>query len=826
MTDGTYDLHEGLDDGQRGAVTHGDGPLLILAGPGSGKTRVLCHRTAELIDRGTPPDRVLAVTFTKKAADEMGNRLDEMLGRDAPKSVTTFHSLCARMLKTDGDTIGLEPGWEIANSDTSRRAVRDAIKDLGLPADEWDPAVEQSRISLRKNCEIDPEEPSTIGTKGRLEDDAAREKDSRRIHIRYDELLEEQNQLDFDDLLTTTVLLLEDSYVRAEWSGRWEHILVDEFQDTNTPQYRIMSHLGEHGQITAVGDPDQSIYGWRGAEWSNLTKFKEDFKPEVIALDMNYRSTPNIVEAARGVMESKSAAREAGGEPTSRALKSANAAEPGEKVKLVRHMDERQEADWIHNLGVEAYSRPGTNAANSIAVLYRVNALSRPLEDRLIESGVPYSITAGDRFAGREEVQDAKAYLDLALDSGDDDAFSRIANKPPRGIGPETLKLIATGVPDKPEPEKPPPSGDLFADVSFDRTDSADDTHAPSGGPPMIERAEALLESGEGLNSRQRAGIEKLLSTIDSAARQIADGASAKDVVDGLLDDSGYRTALQESEKPEDATRLENLAQVTDMAGEADRRHAEIQKNPKRAKGQTPPQSAPAMLGASLSKMENTEPANRKSARVHLMTMHAAKGTEFPTVVIIGAEQGLCPLNPRKDDNRQPTNQRQAEERRVFYVGMTRAREQLFLSKADTRNRFGHSEKTKPTPYAADIPPACRTVQMNKAAGRTKISEPIEVEPDPEPRMKQALNRQGGNALAPPGVTHDAAWIFAPAPPKPAEPERSETPGPDSRNEPEKHVVRNPDAGPGGGGAEGHAGTERSEEERDTSRAVAAPTLG
>ena len=689
---------DGLDPRQREAVEHGAGPLLILAGPGSGKTRVLCHRIAKLVERGADPGWILAVTFTRKAAGEILERLHRMTGR-APRWTMTFHSLCTRMLRADSEAAGLPPGWDIVDASAARTVVKKAVERLNLDSEEWKPAVEQARISARKNhgrhgraaLAAEIERAARFGSHRRRMAEG-----SARIHAEYDRILAEQKRLDFDDLLLRAVTLL-DSTAGPGWIRRWDHVLVDEFQDTNLVQYEIMARLCRGRETaTIVGDPDQSIYGWRGAKVGNIGRYREEFRPAVIELDANYRSTPHIVQAARALMESAGAAKEAGDEGVARrALRSARDGTADGAVHVVEQIDDLDEAEWVRNLVVDRLNRGGGIDEHRIAVLYRINALSKPIEDALGRPpSIPYSMSGGVRFYDRAEVQDAAAYLRVTTDPADDEAFERILNRPPRGLGKEARQKIR-------DADRAPAAGTGMLPRLFGGGGPAPADAPPlEDRPPLIERCSlALRRGGAGLTAAQRAAAAGLLKAIDRARAEAAAGAPASAVLAKILDKSGYLKHLKKSRKEEDQNRLENVDQLIETAKNYERRAA--------AGNGKPPEGIRGFLDE-VALMTDREPQDEKLTPVHLMTMHAAKGLEFPTVAVVGAEDGLCPLKGRGGDDLAVDYDQRREERRLFYVGMTRAEETLCISHARRRKRFGRWRDAWPSPYVRELPAALK----------------------------------------------------------------------------------------------------------------------
>ena len=743
-----------LDNSQQRAVDHAGGPLLVLAGPGSGKTRVLCHRIAALAEGGVPTGRILAVTFTRKAAIEMAERLHAMMAYP-PLWVMTFHRLCARILRQSGSAIGLEPGWSIADTTKSRAVTRRAIEDLRLKLEDWPPAEEHGKISLRKNREIDPADDA-------IEDGGFKSNDARkvslRIHRRYLRIMADEHLLDFDDLLINTVRVLNCRNERDRWAGHWDHVLVDEFQDTNRPQYRIMSALSEHRQVTAVGDPDQAIYGWRGAERRNLDQFRKDYNPAVVELGLNYRSTPNIVTAARRLLENPNARAEGGGERADRDLRSTR--DRGMPVTVVVHRNDKSEAVWIHNLAVEEINKGGSAADNRLGVLYRVNSLSRPIEERLIRSSIPYTISGGARFYDRKEIQDALAYLHVINNEADDEAFERIINRPPRGLGKESLKKIRQA--DVTTAANAASHAPLFA--------TEDQINELPARNTLLDRTRLAATTGL-LSAKQAERALHLVEVIEVCRlRASQDGATAQDILETVLFSSGYIPHLTESKKAEDHDRLDNLDQLIAAAREYSARGGDADEPGSRDATGGPAADAAGTLQGFLDEaalMTDREAVDDSSARVHLMTMHAAKGLEFPTVVIAGVEAHLCPLKPRHDEHRMSTEQAH-EERRLFYVGMTRAKEELYLSQALKRTRFGRSDDTVESPYIADLPlqdinysemdAALAPVPRDAIAKTHAEPRDRRGKPRPRDRPRTGASRPASAAPPPPEAPPEEFW--------------------------------------------------------------------
>ena len=732
-----------LDERQRLAVSHGDSPLLILAGPGAGKTRVLCHRIKHLAGTGTPPARILAVTFTRKAAREMKSRLNRMMA-SPPQWVLTFHGLCVRILRESGAVARLEKGWTIADTAQSRKITRKAIESLKLKIDEWKPADEHTLISRRKNLGIDPADPP-VPADGYI---GPRLMKSYAIHRRYNRLMADQNRLDFDDLLIYTVRVLNMKETGQGWERRWDHVLVDEFQDTNQPQYRITELLSGHRRITTVGDPDQSIYGWRGAEKKNINRFRRDFEPRIVELNRNYRSEPNIVRAARGVMESAGAEDENDGAVERRDLRSTGTS--SQRVTVVMHPTDRAEANWVHNLAADAVESGKPPADCRIGVLYRVNSLSRLFEERLIRSAIPYTISGGARFYDRAEIQDAIAYLHIIHNPEDDEALERVINRPPRGLGLAGLRKIRDIDVDK-------PGADPDYGLPLSETEYPDDygTEVDIDRYSLLERTRLAAGTPDVLNGRQANAAKHLVEVIDLMRTKVATGKVPPEaIVEGVLEKSGYLEHLAEGKKEGDADRIDNLHQLMATAHEFAARCADDGRKP----------TLEGFLDE-VTLMTDREPDDESRSLVHLMTLHASKGLEFPTVALVAVEDGLCPLKSRKEEYRL-TEDQVREERRLFYVGMTRAEKRLYISQADIRNRFGKAATTKPSQYISDLPPNAVECLVENARVRP-VRQPKGKAPRPESRRAERGDRQRNRQR--PGYREHEIGSEMPPPPPPGD---------------------------------------------------------
>jgi DNA helicase-2/ATP-dependent DNA helicase PcrA len=610
--------------------------VLVLAGAGSGKTRVITHRIAHLVlDRGIDSSGILAVTFTNKAAEQMKARAEALLaGRPLHARVSTFHSFCVRLLRREAAAAGLSPGFLIYDEDDQLAAVREAMRALDLSEKLHPPRRLLARISAGKN---------TGRTDGYGDGYAADL--TRRVAERYHEVLRAAGALDFDDLLLRAVLLLDgNAGVRRAWQERFPYLLVDEYQDTNRTQYELVRLLaGPRGNLTVVGDEDQSIYSWRGADISNILDFEHDFPgARVFRLEENYRSSQTILDAAAGLV-SRNRRRKG---KTLRAVKGT-----GDPVKLHEAGDEFQEAAWVTERVAALPAR------GRVAVLFRMNAQSRLFEEGLLHLRLPYLVVGGVGFYERKEVKDVLAYLRLVLNPRDAIAFRRVVNVPPRGLGAKAVDEI--------------------------------DRAAAAGGVSPWEAAGRLVDEAA-LPARALTPLRQFRETVETLrleAQGAAPGASSppglRGLIERILELSGYGAALAREDSQESQERLENLAELLAAAVDYETR-----------------EEAPSLAGfldraALLSETDRL----RDDVPVLLMTLHAAKGLEFESVFLVGLEEGLLP-HSRSLAGEEALE----EERRLCYVGMTRAMESLHLSWARSRQVFGQRRLTEPSRFLAEIP--------------------------------------------------------------------------------------------------------------------------
>ena len=650
---GNEELLSGLNPEQREAVLHRDGPLLILAGAGAGKTRVICYRLASLIGGGHAlPEQVLAVTFTNKAAEEMRGRVERLLGTAAPRLwVATFHAFCARLLRREGPRIGLSRDFVIYDSVDQLNVVRQAMKELDIDPKMVAPKSLQSRISQAKN-RLESADHVALAADSFADGQLAA------VYERYAGVLRASQALDFDDLLLETVRLFKESAeARNRYAERFRYVMVDEYQDTNRPQYLLVRYLAErHRNLCVVGDPDQSIYKWRGADLRNILDFEDDF-PEttVVRLERNYRSTQVILDAASGLIAHNRQRRE------KRLYTESGGGEP---IVFHRANDEIEEADFI--LG---QLRGAVAATGRAAVLYRTNSQSRVIEEALVRAGIPYRVVGGVRFYERKEIKDALAYLKLLLNPDDDVSLRRVINVPPRGIGPGVMGGL--------EGMEPPPVQDtpLF--------DGAPGAGAPGGGWSLWKRL--LRATDESLLPKRALTALSAFRTLMESLQATAAAQSVSVTLSSVLSDSGYITALRKDGSEEGENRLSNLMELVSAAQDYEVREEEH------------------TLGGFVDRQsllsEADEGEGPDDAHVWLMTLHAAKGLEFPLVVLAGMEDGLFPHSRTLDDD-----DGLEEERRLCYVGMTRAERRLVLTSAARRRVFGEYQATETSRFLFEIP--------------------------------------------------------------------------------------------------------------------------
>ena len=726
-------LTRGLNDRQREAVTHAGSPLLILAGAGSGKTRVLTHRIAYLLATGRArAGEILAITFTNKAAAEMRERAGTLVGDDARRMwVSTFHSACVRLLRYEHEAAGLSSSFTIYDAQDSQRLIQMVLKAMDVDIKRFTPKMVAARISDAKNELIGP---------ARYAETAGKDPVSRIVadaYVEYDKRMCASNALDFDDLIMRTVDLLRDNPLIAEhYHRRFRHILVDEYQDTNHAQYVLVRALvgdGSDGvtpaELTVVGDSDQSIYAFRGATIRNIEEFERDFTgARTILLEQNYRSTQNILSAANAVI-----ARNTG----RRAKNLWTASGDGALITLDAADSEHDEARFVVG-EIDRLADSGVEWGD-IAVFYRTNAQSRALEELLVRQGIPYRVVGGTRFYERREIKDALAYLQLISNPDDTVAARRVLNVPKRGIGAKAEEAIAAHAAHygisfgaalrhlwlragRPAGEGEGIDVDALAcSTSPDEASADSSVSASSGGAagenpgardgadasaavaPASSPAESAPEAAPevlGITPRAAKSAAAFWGLIETLRAAEARGASQADILEEVLDRTGYLAELRRSEDPQDASRVENLAELHSVAGAfaAD------------APGGT---LADFLERVALVADSDQVPAEgERGGQVTLMTVHTAKGLEFPVVFVTGMEDGTFPHQRSLGDESELE-----EERRLAYVAITRARERLYLTRAAVRSAWGTPQEMPPSRFLDDIPAELLDVRRAATSG-------------------------------------------------------------------------------------------------------------
>ncbi len=637
-------LLAGLNPPQREAVEHSEGALLVIAGAGSGKTRVLTHRIAYLLATGEArPGEILAITFTNKAAAEMRERVGELIGRSVRAMwVTTFHSACARMLRVDAERLGYSRGFTIYDQSDSLRMLKRCLRELGVDPKRYPPRAIHSKISGAKNQLIDAD--MYAETQGSVFEEVVAE-----AFPLYEKRMLEANAMDFDDLLVRTVNALElFEEVRERWRRTFRHVLVDEYQDTNHAQYRLLQLLAsEHGNLMVVGDEDQSIYSFRHADIRNILSFEEDF-PEaaVVKLEQNYRSTQTILSAANAVVERN---RER------RPKKLWTEVEGGEKVQLSELGDDHEEARWVA-AEIERLGEDHGVARSDVAVFYRTNAMSRILEDTLVRFELPYQVIGGTKFYDRAEVKDAVAYLNLLFNPADQVSFARIVNSPRRGIGNTTQGRLAS--------------------------------YANTAGLTIwevIERAEEV----PGLSAAAIKAVSRFFETVDLLRARVDSGAAVADVLQAVLSETGYLEALENERTVEAEGRVENLEALVEAATEFDVNRE------REGESEVPPLEE---FLQQISLLSDQDSIQEEQELVTLMTVHNAKGLEYDTVFVVGCEDGSFPHMRALEEGGEE------EERRLCYVAITRARQRLYMTWARERRLFGRAERNLPSRFIDELP--------------------------------------------------------------------------------------------------------------------------
>ncbi len=667
-------LLQGLNPQQRQAVESTEGPVLVLAGPGSGKTRVLTRRIAYLIDeKGVGPWNILAVTFTNKAAREMEQRVVDLIGDNFPQplpgqrqrlaglSIGTFHSTCARLLRIEHEAIGYERNWLIYDSADQLSLIRNLLRELNLDEKRFSPQAIQARISNFKNELLIPEK---VKTQVYFDEIAGR------VYRSYQESLHNNNAMDFDDLLMQVVLLLRrDREILAKYQRKWQYVLVDEFQDTNTAQYELVKLLtgAPEGKrnLFGVGDEDQSIYRFRGADYRNVLQFRRDFPDaRIVLLEQNYRSTQHILDAANAVI-SKNENR------TPKSLRTDNGA--GIKVTVHEAYNEVEEASYILD-EIERIMAGGGHGLSDFAVMYRTNAQSRALEEAFVMRHIRYRLVGGTRFYERKEIKDALAYLRLVHNPADSVAMDRIINEPPRGIGPKTYAALK----------------EWAVSLGISEFDALRLLHH---GPEAIARELPVdVPHAGGLDSRARNALvsfaEMLESWVTMARRQHYESVAT--LLDHILQDAGYIDRVRNgTEEGED--RFANVQELRSVANQYVPGMLTLE----------PGQEPLSLFLQEVSLVSAQDDLDDSLDAITLMTLHAAKGLEFSVVFIVGLEEGILP-HARSVSSEDAEDM--AEERRLCYVGITRAKRRLYLLHAYRRSLWGSTEEQEPSRFLADVP--------------------------------------------------------------------------------------------------------------------------
>ncbi|MDQ0223152.1 DNA helicase PcrA [Streptococcus moroccensis] len=637
-------LLQGMNDRQAEAVQTTEGPLLIMAGAGSGKTRVLTHRIAYLIDeKMVNPWNILAITFTNKAAREMRERAFQLNPATQDSLIATFHSMCVRILRRDADHIGYNRNFTIVDPGEQRTLMKRILKTLNLDPKKWNERAILGTISNAKNDLID---------------DVAYEKMAgdmysqivAKCYSAYQKELRQSEAVDFDDLIMLTLRLFDQNPdVLTYYQQRYQYIHVDEYQDTNHAQYQLVKLLASRFKnICVVGDADQSIYGWRGADMQNILDFEKDYpEAKVVLLEENYRSTKTILQAANDVIQNNRHRRE-------KKLWTQNP--DGESIVYYRATDEQDESVYVART-IDDLIQEHNYRYRDFAVLYRTNAQSRTIEEALLKSNIPYTMVGGTKFYSRKEIRDVIAYLNIIANPADNLSFERIINEPKRGVGPGTLEKLR----------------------SF----------AAQEGSSLLDASQNILLSP--IKGKAAGAVFELANLIDYL-RVSLDSLTVTEVVEKVLDNTGYSAALASQRTPESENRLENIQEFLSVTKNFDE------------KNQSEPSEEESGLDRlsrflnDLALIADTDDGEAESDEITLMTLHAAKGLEFPVVFVIGMEEDVFPLSRAKEDEDELE-----EERRLAYVGITRAEQRLYLTNANSRLLYGRTNYNRPTRFLSEI---------------------------------------------------------------------------------------------------------------------------
>lgn len=638
-------LLKGMNPEQARAVKKTEGPLLIMAGAGSGKTRVLTHRIAYLIvEKKVYPSNILAITFTNKAAREMRERIDGLLGAGTGERmwVSTFHAMCVRILRRNIDQMGYSKSFSILDTSDQLTAIKQVLKELNIDPKQYEPRTMLGAISDAKNECIDEKM-----YREQMNDQNPYEKKIADIYDAYAKKLRQNQSLDFDDLIMKTLVLFEKvPEVLAFYQDKFKYIHVDEYQDTNNAQYQLVNLMAaKHKNLCVVGDSDQSIYRWRGADIGNILSFEKDYKnAEVILLEQNYRSTKHVLQAANDVILNNHSRYD-------KQLRTDN--DEGDPIYVYKASDEKAEARFVVERILELQKEEHLSL-DQFAILYRTNAQSRVIEEYLVKSNIDYTIVGGTKFYDRKEIKDLLAYLRLIANNDDDLALSRIINEPKRGIGATSFEKMAT-----------------FA-IVHDRS-----------------IYDALQESDfMGLTGRAANEVAKFRELIDGFTK-MQEFLSVSELVEEVLDKTGYRAMLKKEKTIEAESRLENINEFLSVTQAFESRAEDEDKS-------LVSFLTDLALIADIDSLDKEE--NKEAEKVVLMTMHGAKGLEYPVVFIIGMEENVFPHVRSMDDDEE-----MEEERRLAYVGITRAEQKLYLTSARYRMLFGRSSYNQPSRFIAEI---------------------------------------------------------------------------------------------------------------------------
>ena len=637
-------LLHGMNDKQSEAVLATEGPLLIMAGAGSGKTRVLTHRIAYLIeDKGVNPWRILAITFTNKAAREMKERVGKLLDPELARDVwvSTFHALCVRILRRDIEKLGMNRAFTIADPAEQKTLVKHILADLNLDPKRYDPKALLSTISNAKNDLQTPEDYAKAAA-------SPFEQVTASVYAEYQKRLRSDQALDFDDLIMQTILLFKQEPETLEFYQRkFQYIHVDEYQDTNEAQYQLVHMLADgYRNLCVVGDADQSIYGWRGANMQNILDFQKDYPDaQVVMLEQNYRSTKTILQAANDVIKNNKKRQV-------KTLWTEN--KTGDKITYYRAQSELDEAYFVIKT-IEGEMADHHRRYGDFAILYRTNAQSRAIEEAFVKSNIPYKMVGGRKFYDRKEIRDALAYFRLVINPDDDMSFNRIVNEPKRGIGATSLEKLQA--------------------------------FANQNGWSLLEAAQNAELSQ--VSGKARTSLATFGETIAKLADKRASG-SVTELMEGILDDTGYLPQLKNAGTVEADTRIENLQELLSVTQQFDARYE--------------PEDEQSDLFvdfiADLALVSDQDDIEEDAQEVTLMTLHAAKGLEFPVVFLVGMEEGLFPLS------RSAMNESEMEEeRRLAYVGITRAKNKLYISNAYARMLYGQRQNNPQSRFIDEIEP-------------------------------------------------------------------------------------------------------------------------